>query len=273
MSEPLVLASTLRGVRTLRMNNPRRLNGWTMDMMVELFGVMEGAADDDAVGALVLTGTDPYYSAGVNLSSAVKLTWPRALREMIRAQNQELFDRFIDFPKPIVVAVNGPALGATVTSATLCDAIIASEHATFSTPFAKLGVTPEGCSSVHLPRLIGAEAAARMLGAEGWVPTADEALAVGLVDEAVPHAALLERAQARAEEYADSGRGRVYRAGATAEELKRINAQESAALADAFLDTPFLMGQYRFLRSRSKTGPALTFRALAATRPLWSRML
>ena len=185
---------------------------------------------------------------------------------MIRAQNQELFDRFIDFPKPIVVAVNGPALGATVTSATLCDAIIASEHATFSTPFAKLGVTPEGCSSVHLPRLIGAEAAARMLGAEGWVPTADEALAVGLVDEAVPHAALLERAQARAEEYADSGRGRVCRAGATAEELKRINAQESAALADAFLDTPFLMGQYRFLRSRSKTGPALTFRALAAAR-------
>ena len=56
------------------------------------------------------------------------------------------FDMFLDFPKPIIAAINGPAIGASVTSATLCDAIImAEEGATLSTPFARLGVPPEGC--------------------------------------------------------------------------------------------------------------------------------
>jgi len=273
MSDELVLVSTVHGVRTLTMNHPRRLNGWTLEMMDALFAAMDAAAADDAVGALVLTGTDPYYSAGVNLSSTIKVTWPKELRELIRAHNQSLFDRFIEYPKPILIAANGPAIGATVTSATLCDAIIASENATFSTPFAKLGVTPEGCSSVHFPRLIGAASAERMLGPEGWVPTAAEALEIGFVDEVVPHDELLERAQTVAEQWVADGRERTFKAGATRDELLRINAEESATLADAFLDTPFLMGQYRFLKSRKKTGPAITFFALAVTRPLWRLML
>jgi enoyl-CoA hydratase/carnithine racemase len=273
MSDALVLSSTTNGVLTLTMNLPRRLNGWTIEMMDALFGAMEAAASDDTVGAVILTGVDPYYSAGVNLSSAIAITWPRQLREMIRVHNQALFDRFIEYPKPILIAVNGPAIGATATSATLCDAIIASEKASFSTPFAKLGVTPEGCSSVHLPRMIGADAAERMLGPEGWVPTAAEAHDVGLVDEVVPHEQLLPRAQAIAEAWVAEGRGRVFKAGGTADELMRINAEESSALADAFLDRPFLLNQYRFLKSRKKTGPALTFLALVATRPLWRLML
>jgi enoyl-CoA hydratase/carnithine racemase len=60
---------------------------------------------------------------------------------------RELFAMFLDFPKPIVVAVNGPAIGAAVTSATLCDAIFCSTTATFVTPFAALGLPPEGTSS------------------------------------------------------------------------------------------------------------------------------
>ena len=88
--------------------------------------------------------------------------------------NQALFNLFLDFPKPILIAVNGPALGASVTSATLCDGIIASDKATFSTPFAALGVTPEGCSSVQFARLMGEENAERMLGREGWRPGAEE---------------------------------------------------------------------------------------------------
>ena len=91
--------------------------------------------------------------------------------------------RVYTFEKPIVAAVNGPAIGAVVTSATLCDAIVASDKATFSTPFAKLGVPPEGCSSVQFERLMGPDNAARMLFEEGWRPTAAEALEAGLVQE------------------------------------------------------------------------------------------
>lgn len=273
MSHDLVLTSTLDGVTTLTLNNPRKLNGWTLEMMDALAEAMDRAAADDDVGAVILTGTDPYYSAGVNLSSTIRISHPRTLRNTIVRHNQALFDRFLDFDKPLLVAVNGPAIGATVTSATLCDAIVASEKATFSTPFAKLGVTPEGCSSEHLPNLIGEAAAQRMLGEEGWVPTAAEALEVGLIDEVVPHEQLMERAQAIAEGWVSEGRARTFRAGATREGLKAINARESEALGDAFLAPRFLMGQYRFLRSRKKYGPALTFLALRMTRPAWSLLL
>lgn len=273
MSDELIRTSTADGVRTLTMNNPRRLNGWTFEMMHALRDAFVAAADDDDVSVVVLTGTDPYYSAGVNLSSTIGIDHPKKLRDTIAAQNQSLFDLFLDFDKPILVAVNGPAIGATVTSATLCDAVIASEKATFSTPFARLGVTPEGCSSVHFPRLMGEQAARRMLGPEGWQPTGAEAHEVGLVDEVVPHEELLDRAHEIAAAWAAEGRGRSFKAGATREELKAINARESQELADAFLAAPFLMGQYRFLKSRGKWGPALTFLALRATRPAWSRLL
>lgn len=269
----LVLASTSGGVTTLTMNLPRRLNGWTLEMMQALFAAMDEAAQRDDTQVLVITGTDPYYSAGVNLSSTIQIGHPRALRDMIVEQNQYLFDQFIDFPKPLIAAVNGPAIGATVTSATLCDAIVASEKATFSTPFARLGVTPEGCSTVHLPRLIGEANAQRMLGAEGWQPTAEEAHAVGMVDEVVPHDELLSSAQARAEAWVAEGRTRQFKAGSTQQELKEVNARESRVLADAFLAPKFLMGQFRFLWSRKKYAPAVTFLGLRLTRPAWSLLL
>jgi len=269
----LVRVSTTNAVTTLTMNMPKRLNGWTLELMDAMAEALAAAAESDETAVVVLTGTDPYYSAGVNLSSTIQISHPRELRAAIVRHNQELFDRFIEFPKPIIAAVNGPAIGATVTSATLCDAIVASEKATFSTPFARLGVTPEGCSTVHLPRLMGEANAQRMLGAEGWQPTAAEALEAGLVDEVVPHDELLTRAQELGESWVAEGRERTFRAGSTREELLAVNAEESEALADAFLAAPFLMGQFRFLWSRKKYAPALTFLGLRVTRPAWSLLL
>lgn len=268
----LVVVETTDGVRTLRMNHPRRLNGWTLEMMEALRAAMGQAASDEDVGAVLLTGTDPYYSAGVNLSSTIRVQHPRKLRDMIVRHNRELFELFLLFDKPILVAINGPAIGAVVTSATLCDAIVASDKATFSTPFAKLGVPPEGCSSVHLARLMG-DAAARMLGAEGWKPTAAEALKKGLVNEVVEHADLMDRAQELAASWVRKGRTRSFRGGSALEELLEVNALESEALGDAFLAPPFLMGQFRFLHSKKKRGAAFTFLALRATRPAWSLLL
>ncbi len=269
----LVLVSTTNQVTTLTMNLPKRLNGWTLQMMDAMAAAMAQAAESADTAVVVLTGADPYYSAGVNLSSTIQLGHPRVLRDTIVRHNQALFDRFIAFPKPLIAAVNGPAIGATVTSATLCDAIVASENATFSTPFARLGVPPEGCSSVHLPRLVGEANAQRMLGPEGWKPTAAEALEIGLVDEVTPHGELLARAQTLGEAWANEGRARRFRGGSTREELEEINARESEALGDAFLAAPFLMGQFRFLWSRKKYGPALTFLGLRITRPAWSLLL
>ena len=269
----LILCTTDEGVRTLTMNRPARLNGWTFEMMQALRQAFSDAAADSGVKALILTGADPYYSAGVNLAGTIKLSHPQKLRELIVEHNQALFDAYLDFPKPILAAVNGPAIGASVTSATLCDAIIASEKATFATPFARLGITKEGCSSLLFPRIVGDRNAARMLEAEGWVPTGREAAEIGLAGWCVPHEALLDEARRIARSWIAEGRTRTFRGSLSREELKAVNARESADLADAFLDTPFLDAQYRFLMKKKKWAPAAMFFAVKHSRPLWSRLL
>jgi enoyl-CoA hydratase/carnithine racemase len=241
-----------------------------MDALREGFSA---AADDNGTRVLVLTGADPYYCAGVNLSATLRLGHPRKLRAMIVEHNQALFDMFLDFPKPILVAVNGPAIGASVTSATLCDGIIASDKATFSTPFAALGVPPEGCSSVHFERIMGQASAERMLGPEGWRPTAEEAHDAGLIQWVVAHDKLGEEAHRIAQDWVASGATRGFRGGSERDELKAVNASESVALADAFLGAPFIKAQFKFLWSKKKWGPAAMFLAMLITRPLWSRLL
>lgn len=269
----LVLWGSSEGVTTITMNNPRKLNGWTMDMLTAFRDALTRASGDDETKVVILTGTDPYYCAGVNLSAVMAPDHPAKLHAFIAEQNETLFEVFLGFPKPILVAVNGPAIGASVTSATLCDAIMASDKATFSTPFAKLGVTPEGCSSVLFAKLMGAPSAERMLGAEGWQPTGTEAVEIGLADVLAPHDDLMKEAQALAKSWIAEGRERSFKGGMSVDELRAINARESRVLADAFLGADFLRGQYEFLRSKKKLGPALMFKSLLMTRPLWSRLL
>ena len=261
------------GVLTVMMNRPKKLNGWTMEMMDAFKEAFVKASKSDAVNAIIFTAAGGYFSAGVNLGGTIKLMHPKNLHKLIVDHNQELFEAFLNCTKPILVAVNGPAIGASVTSATLCNGMIASENATFSTPFAALGITPEGCSSIHFPRLMGEKNAQRMLGTEGWKPTAAEALSVGLVQKVVPHEQLLDEANKIAKDWIDRGVKREFLAGSQLEELKAVNAKESLELADAFLDAAFLKEQSRFLWSKKKRGPSVMFFSLWLLRPLWSRLI
>jgi len=233
------------------------------------------AATDDGIGAVVLTGAGKYYCAGVNLAGIMKPMHPAALHKLLVATNQRLFDQFIQLPVPIIAAVNGPAIGASVTSASLCDAIVADSSATFSTPFHRLGIPAEGCSSVHFAMIMGEENAERMIGSEGWVPNADEAEGIGIVHSVVPEGGdVVAAAQALAAERMEAGGGRkVGPTGGDVKEFMRVNADETIDLADAFFSSEFLEGQRAFLSSRGKTAPAMAFSALKATRPVWSMLL
>jgi len=266
----LVLSSTKNNVTTLTMNDPKKLNGWTGPMMLTLKDRFEQHAADPDTKVVVLTGADPYYCAGVNLSATIQPMHPKKLHTMIRTSNQAVFDSFLDFPKPILVAANGPAIGACVTSASTCDAILASEKATFLVPFARLSIPPEGCSSVHFERMLGKAAAKKMLE-EGWKPTAAEAKEIGLVVDVVPHDQLMEKAQEMAEEWVKAGKVKEIPAGGNVEEYKAVNAKESLELADAFLSYPFLDAQYNFLKSKGKN--ATLFMILKTLRPIWSKLL
>ena len=268
-----IQSSLTQSVLTIKMNKPNKLNGWTAEMMAAMATSFEKAKHDQAVKAVIFTGAGDYYCAGVNLGGTLKIMAPKKLHRLIVERNIELFERFLSFPKPILIATNGPAIGASVTSATLCDAIIAADTSTFSTPFAALGISPEGCSSIQFARMMGEENAQRMLGKEGFRPNAQEALEAGLVQYVAPKDALQSQAQAIAEKWIEEGRERSFMGGSQLDELRAVNESESVELANCFLGADFLKGQYHFLSSKKKHGPALMFLTLWGTRFLWKHLL
>jgi len=255
------------------MRNPKKLNGWTQPMMEAMHRDFAVAATDESIKGLVITGEGNYYSAGVDLSGTIKPMQPAKLQEMIRVKNQLVFDTFLDFPKPVVVAVNGPAIGASVTTATLSEGIVACKEATFNTPFSRLGVPPEGCSSVHFEYLMGKDNAERMLGKEGWVPTGEEAAEIGLITKCVNKSDLISEAVQLAANKAAENKPRTAMGQPDIEMMKRVNAKESRDLADAFLGVKFLQTQADFLASKGKMVPSMVFKFLIATRPIWSKTL
>jgi enoyl-CoA hydratase/carnithine racemase len=262
---PLVVVGVDRGIAIVTLNRPERYNAWTMEMMEAMKTALGQLGQDPEVQAAVLTGSGKYYCSGVDFAGAMQPMRPSTLKSWMREKNQALFEAFLDFPKPLVAAVNGPAIGASVTSAALCDIVIAAQEATFHTPFRALGITPEGCSSVNFPRLLG-EANARVLLEEGRRVTATEARAMGLVSEVVePSARLLERALEVAQERVSKGQPRRYVEDGGAEwhaALREANRQESIALANSFMERPFLEKQYQAAVAKGKTSAKFVFGAL-----------
>jgi peroxisomal 3,2-trans-enoyl-CoA isomerase len=272
-SSTYVHSSFKTGVMTIMMNKPNKLNGWTTEMMDAFAMAFNNAAQDEKTQAVIFTGAGDYYSAGVNLGGTLKLMAPKKLHKLIVEHNKNLFERFLTFPKPILVAINGPAIGASVTSATLCDAIIAANTSTFSTPFAALGISPEGCSSVQFATLMGEKNAQRMLANEGWKPNAEEALEAGLVQWVVPKDQLQAEAQKIAQEWVTHGRSRKILGGIALSELQAVNERESIKLANRFLGADFLRGQFTFLWRKKKHLQSMVFLLLWLLRPLWKHFL
>lgn len=268
-----VETSINEGVLTIKMNQPKTLNGWTQPMMEAFKQALLKAAENAQTKAVIFTGAGDYYTAGVNFGGGLQAMSPKNLRKFIISNNQSLFEAFLNFPKPILIAINGPAIGAGVTSATLCNGIIASEKATFNTPFAALGVPKEGCSSYLFPRLIGDKNATRILEDEGWKPTAAEAKDIGLVQWVVPHDKLQEEAHKIAKRWIDNDVGRTYLADSKLEDLDAANRRESIEIADSILSYKFMSTQAKFLWSKKKTGPSIMFWAIALLRPIWARFL
>ena len=168
--------------------------------------------------------------------------------------------------------INGHSVGAAVTSATLCDYVLASSSATFHTPFRKLGVTPEGCSSVTFRERFGTSFADRMLNGGDKV-TATEALAVGMVDEIVSSPESLQaRGQVIAEEWAAAGRRRRSIEAGQVERLVEINRAESDQLAAALISPQFFEIQMNAATAKKSHGMAWLFWALGLTQPLWSKL-
>lgn len=191
-------------VLTVTLNRPDRLNAFNNVMRDELFQAFDAADADDEIRAIVMTGAGRGFCAGADLHQGAA-TFDYASRgdaDDARRDGGGLVSlRIFDLKKPIISAVNGPAVGVGVTMQLPMDIRIASTEARFGFVFARRGVVPEACSSWFLPRVVGISRALEW-AYSGRVFPASEALDGGLVREVVAPEDLLPRATEIAREIA-----------------------------------------------------------------------
>jgi enoyl-CoA hydratase/carnithine racemase len=207
MENSQILTQINHGVLTITLNRPDKLNAFTRRMRDELIAAFGHADNDDGVRAIIVTGAGRAFCAGADLSAG-SATFDYAKRgveaeEERRDGGGRVSLKIFESKKPVIAAVNGPAVGVGVTMTLPMDIRIASSAARFGFVFARRGIVPEACSSWFLPKVVGLQRAAEWLYT-GRVFDAAEALAGGLVSRVVPPEELLPAAMALAREIADN---------------------------------------------------------------------
>jgi enoyl-CoA hydratase/carnithine racemase len=207
------------GILTLTLNRPEQLNAFTVQMANELIDAFGRASEDDAIRAIVVTGAGRAFCAGMDLSvSGNVFGLDDNLRPTLEDMQERLDDPAIhagvrdtggkvtlaiyECKKPVIAAINGPAVGIGATMTLAMDIRLASPKARIGFVFGKIGIVPEACSTWFLPRLVGMQQALEWIySAE--VFDADEALRGGLLKAVYAPEALLEEAYKLARKFTE----------------------------------------------------------------------
>jgi len=195
-------------VLIITLHRPEQLNAFTTTMMEELLDAFDQADADDRVRAVVLTGAGRAFCAGADLASGADAFYRDSRGEAASIEAHRdggglVVLRIFESKKPVISAINGPAVGVGITMTLPTDIRIASSTARMGFVFARRGIIPEACSTWFLPRLVGPSRAAEWIFT-GRVFPAEEALAAGLVSRVVAPEDLLPTAHALAEEIASN---------------------------------------------------------------------
>jgi len=194
------------GVLTLTPDRPDRLNAFTPTMKDELIAAFDQADADDDVRAVIVTGAGRGFCAGADLQAGGETFDYRARGvedETPRDGGGQVTLRIFDCTKPVIAAINGPAVGVGATMTLPMDVRLASDSARIGFVFTRRGIVPEACSSWFLPRLVGISRAMEW-AATGRVFEAAEAKEGGLVRDVYAADELLPAANALAREIADN---------------------------------------------------------------------
>ncbi len=193
-------------ILTITLNRPERLNAWTATMGRELIEAFDRADADDEVRAIIVTGAGRGFCAGADLSGGGD-TFDYRKRDVAgsagRDNGGEFTLRIFDSTKPVIAAINGPAVGIGATMTLAMDVRLAADDARMGFVFSRRGIIPEACSSWFLPRAVGISRAMEWV-ATGRVFPAQEALEAGLVRSLHPREQLLAAARQLAREIADN---------------------------------------------------------------------
>jgi enoyl-CoA hydratase/carnithine racemase len=189
-----VLYEKKESIAYITLNRPKVMNALNHRTWEDLRAAFADARDDAAVRGVVLTGAgDKAFIAGADISELATATAVQA--EEASNFSQDVLNFIENLGKPVIAAINGFALGGGCETAMACTLRIASEHAKFGQPEVKLGLLPGGGGTQRLPRLIGKGRALQII-LSGEMISAQEAYRVGLVNEVVPAAEVIPRAEA-----------------------------------------------------------------------------
>jgi enoyl-CoA hydratase/carnithine racemase len=204
-----IRAEASGGVLTITLNRPERLNAFTETMRRELIAAFDLADADDDVRAVVVTGEGRGFCAGADLAGGgATFDWRERAPgdgdwEVPRDGGGQVSLRIFDCTKPVIAAINGPAVGVGITMTLPMDIRLAVDGAKIGFVFTRRGIVPEACSSWFLPRIVGISQAMEWVST-GRVFDAQEALAGGLVRSVHAADELLPAAYALAREVADN---------------------------------------------------------------------
>jgi enoyl-CoA hydratase/carnithine racemase len=206
-----IIAERDAGVLTITLNRPERLNAFTETMRRELIAAFDLADADDEVRAVVVTGAGRGFCAGADLGGGgATFDWrerksipPTPGWDVPRDGGGQVSLRIFECAKPVIAAINGPAVGVGITMTLPMDIRLAVDGAKIGFVFARRGIVPEACSSWFLPRIVGISQAMEWVST-GRVFSAQEALAGGLVRSVHAPDELLPAAHALAREIADN---------------------------------------------------------------------
>lgn len=263
------------GVNIIKINRPNKKNAFTWGTYDELAGILTSSGSDPNIRVVLLTGNGDFYSSGNDLSNFSRIMHPLKMASEAREILKQFVESFIKFPKPLVAAVNGPAIGIAVTTLGLCDRVFASTTSNYRTPFAELGQSPEGCSSFTFPRLMGDTMANELLWM-GRKLSAQEALQSGLVHEVHGPDVVLERALAYCEYVsklppdAVEAQRFILREHLT-DKLIAVNDEECAVLEKKWISPECFEALAKFLESRNMKTQAMVMRLANATGFLWGQ--
>src|SRR5580692_11309334 len=194
MAYKTILVETVApAIAQITLNRPRVLNALNRALFGELDTALDAIAADDSVRIVILTGSgEKAFAAGADIQELAGLSGLEG--QELAKSGQHVFSKLENLGRPVIAAVNGFALGGGCELAMAATMRIASETARFGQPEVKLGLIPGYGGTQRLPRLVGKPAALKLL-LTGEIISAAEALRIGLVEEVVPAAELMQRAE------------------------------------------------------------------------------
>jgi len=193
------------GVANVTLNRPERLNAWNAQFGDELRDALLKDAADPLVRAVLITGAGRGFSSGADLKDMLEQAMAGQpvpdVGSLLKERYHPIITGIRELPKPVVAAVNGPAVGIGCSLALACDLIWAAESAVFGLAFVNIGLVPDGGSTFLVPAAVG-KARAHEMALLGQPITAEQAFEWGLINKVVPDDQLMDEAGALAKRLA-----------------------------------------------------------------------